>query len=222
MRYPHRIALTLCALAAALFAMSAFDVAERTDREVRVADVAGGGTPPGPASDGRRPTVEATQLQLLERTSAYGWSGLATTGMQDEKGSRGRPVASEGARRGRAPRSAVEEVAHPPDSPPYFDPILVAPDTVSVGITGVDPLGPRRLVLWRLSGDTVSRLGETQSDRRQRFDFGQVLVPSRGLTLAVTPAGEAFRRPPASYLVDLDLLLSAQAGIGNRSAMFSE
>jgi len=81
---------------------------------------------------------------------------------------------------------------------PYFDRLEPTRSTVSVGVTGIDPGGPRRLVLWRL-GETPYRAATTWSQRTGHFDFGQQLVPATGVVYQVAPdvAGEFDRIAPA-------------------------
>jgi len=74
---------------------------------------------------------------------------------------------------------------------PYFDRLESPRSAVSLGVTGVDPAAPRRLVLWRL-GETPRRVATAWSERGGTFDFGQQLVPATGVRYLVAPdvAGE--------------------------------
>lgn len=80
---------------------------------------------------------------------------------------------------------------------PYFDRLESPRSAVSLGVKGVDPAAPRRLVLWRL-GETPRRVATAWSDRGGTFDFGQQLVPATGVRYLVAPdvAGEYQRLRP--------------------------
>jgi hypothetical protein len=74
-----------------------------------------------------------------------------------------------------------------------IDPVLLLENQASVTITGVDPLAPRKLTLWRKQGYDVARVASGQSDSLGSFDFPQVIVPIKGLELLVT--GSDSRNP---------------------------
>jgi hypothetical protein len=77
------------------------------------------------------------------------------------------------------------------DAPIEFDAVFVPAGALSVAVTGVDWGAPRELVLWRTNGEEYARLATARSLRGGHFDFGQVVVPDRGLELAVTALGAA-------------------------------
>ncbi len=95
--------------------------------------------------------------------------------------------------------------AHDPyTSWPYLDSLAISDNAATTGVTGIDPLAPRTLMLWhvsnrseeepRLLARTSSRQDEArqESDRaRGSFDFGQIAVPLRGLSLVVVPEGKS-------------------------------
>ncbi len=78
---------------------------------------------------------------------------------------------------------------------PQLDSLAVAPGSISTDVTGRDPLGPRALRLWQLVAGQPRLLGETLSTADERFSFGQLPVPTRGLSLVVTPVGADARIP---------------------------
>ncbi len=64
------------------------------------------------------------------------------------------------------------------------------PGHVSTALRGVDPGAPRRLELWRVDG-APRRVATTVSNEAGDFDFGQQLLPLRGVELQVVPSETA-------------------------------
>jgi len=73
---------------------------------------------------------------------------------------------------------------------PYFARVNASPGHVSTALRGVDPGAPRRLELWRVDG-APRRVAMTVSDEAGHFDFGQQLLPLRGVELQVVPSETA-------------------------------
>ncbi len=67
-----------------------------------------------------------------------------------------------------------------------LDSLELAAGAVSTRITGTDYGAPRPLTLWRIANEKSARFAKTWSLADGRFDFGQTLVPQRGIMLVVT------------------------------------
>jgi hypothetical protein len=198
MRSPHRV---LCAVAlSALVAVSCFlylEAREGTDAAARGWATRRGSpadetAPAGPRID--IPAVDDGSARLREGASRWSSEWLASREGEGASAERSRATAaSSGERRDRESRPRPSELHPTPSSDPPidFDRLSVAPEALSVAVTGVDWGAPRQLVLWRIEGERHARLAATRSLEGGRFDFGQVLVPNRGLELVVTALGAA-------------------------------
>jgi hypothetical protein len=64
------------------------------------------------------------------------------------------------------------------------------PESESFRAEGVDPAGPRQLVLWSHRNESFERIAATRSLANGRFDFGEISVAMGPLMLAVSARGQ--------------------------------
>ena len=211
MRSAHRVLCTL-ALSALLAGVCLLhsDTREGIDG-VTQARANGGGKP----ADMSAPTDARVDIPPADGGAAH-WRRGAPRRLPERLASRKGGAAGAGRSRamaapprelrGRERRPAAPE-SRPPvsgaDAPIDFDRVRVTPEAFSVAVTGVDWGAPRQLVLWRLEGETYARLAATRSREGGRFDFGQVVIPDRGLELVATALGA--EPGPADWARSLEL-----------------
>jgi hypothetical protein len=77
------------------------------------------------------------------------------------------------------------------DAAPRLDTIQLGAAHLTFRATGIDPLGPRRLVLWRAQDGAFRRVAKTRSERDGSFDFGEIPISLSEGSFHVVPLAES-------------------------------
>jgi hypothetical protein len=123
-----------------------------------------------------------------DRSRGHSRGGAWARGTEQAGGAMSRlrgPSGAEGVASSVRKASAAEQSRR---SWPYFERVEAVAGRVSTRVFGIDPGAPRPLELWRV-GEPPLRVAATFSLPSGRFDFGQQLVPQRGVRLQVVPRG---------------------------------